>query len=180
MMDALMSETCWAHKKWNKIASDIKLVFCSSANIRIFSHPPQHKRMRRQRVGCLPTARYCQHIESKSPPRYSSVSFRNVQKCACVFRPVSSSMCFSHTFTAIFPESVFLKVINNFNLVEMNGSFEYGTCSIIAPYRVPSQDLSKCLIQNNLIYFGIQKMDIWQVIKFIMINHTPVLHRLVS
>ena len=26
----LMSETCWAHKKWNKIASDIKLVFHSS------------------------------------------------------------------------------------------------------------------------------------------------------
>ena len=30
MMDILMSETCWAHKKWNKIAIDIKLVFCSS------------------------------------------------------------------------------------------------------------------------------------------------------
>ena len=29
-MDILMSETCWAHKKWNKIASDIKLVFHSS------------------------------------------------------------------------------------------------------------------------------------------------------
>jgi len=28
-MDILMSETCWAHKKWNKIASDIKLVFYS-------------------------------------------------------------------------------------------------------------------------------------------------------
>jgi len=26
----LMSETCWAHKNWNKIASDIKLVFYSS------------------------------------------------------------------------------------------------------------------------------------------------------
>jgi len=31
MMDILMSETCWAHKKWNKIASGIKLVFYSSA-----------------------------------------------------------------------------------------------------------------------------------------------------
>ena len=31
MMDILMSETCWVHKKWNKIASDIKLVFHSSA-----------------------------------------------------------------------------------------------------------------------------------------------------
>ena len=30
MMDILMSETCWAHKKWNKVASDIKLVFYSS------------------------------------------------------------------------------------------------------------------------------------------------------
>ena len=30
MMDILMSETCWAHKKWNKIARDIKLVFYSS------------------------------------------------------------------------------------------------------------------------------------------------------
>ena len=28
MMDILMSETCWAHKKWNKIASD-KFVFYS-------------------------------------------------------------------------------------------------------------------------------------------------------
>jgi len=31
MMDILMSETCWAHKKWNKLASDIKLVFYSSS-----------------------------------------------------------------------------------------------------------------------------------------------------
>ena len=30
MMDILMSETRWAHKKWKKIASDIKLVFHSS------------------------------------------------------------------------------------------------------------------------------------------------------
>jgi hypothetical protein len=30
MMDTLMSEICWAHKKWNKITSDIKLVFHSS------------------------------------------------------------------------------------------------------------------------------------------------------
>ena len=29
-MDILMSETCWAHNKWNKIGSDIKLVFHSS------------------------------------------------------------------------------------------------------------------------------------------------------
>ena len=30
MMDILMSETCWVRKKWNKIASDNKLVFYSS------------------------------------------------------------------------------------------------------------------------------------------------------
>jgi len=30
MMDVLMSETCWALKKWNKIPSDIKLVSYSS------------------------------------------------------------------------------------------------------------------------------------------------------
>ena len=30
MRDILMSETCWAHKKWNKIANDIMLVFYSS------------------------------------------------------------------------------------------------------------------------------------------------------
>ena len=29
-MDILMSETCWAHNKWNKTESDIKLVFHSS------------------------------------------------------------------------------------------------------------------------------------------------------
>ena len=31
VMNILMFETCWAHKKWNQIASDIKLVFYSSA-----------------------------------------------------------------------------------------------------------------------------------------------------
>ena len=35
MMDILMSETCWGHKKWNKIASDIKLVFYSSNVVRL-------------------------------------------------------------------------------------------------------------------------------------------------
>ena len=35
-MDILMSETCWAHNKWNKIASDIKLVFHSSEIISLW------------------------------------------------------------------------------------------------------------------------------------------------
>jgi len=38
MMDILMSETCWAHKTWNKITSDIKLVFYSS-NITMMHGP---------------------------------------------------------------------------------------------------------------------------------------------
>jgi len=32
MMDILMSEICWAYKKWNKMASDIKLVFYSTTS----------------------------------------------------------------------------------------------------------------------------------------------------
>ena len=36
MMGILMSEACWAHKKWNKIASDIKLVFHSSKIFQIY------------------------------------------------------------------------------------------------------------------------------------------------
>ena len=35
MLDRLMSETCWAHKTWNKIASDIKLVSYSSTKVNI-------------------------------------------------------------------------------------------------------------------------------------------------
>ena len=37
MMDILMSEICWAHKKWNKIASNIKLVFYSSTKLILFA-----------------------------------------------------------------------------------------------------------------------------------------------
>ena len=37
-MDILMSETCWAHNKWNKIASDIKLVFHSSNKFLVFEN----------------------------------------------------------------------------------------------------------------------------------------------
>ena len=32
-MDILMSETCWAHNKWNKITSGIKLAFHSSTKM---------------------------------------------------------------------------------------------------------------------------------------------------
>jgi len=37
MMDILMPETRWIHKKWNKIASYIKLVFYSSTACLVFS-----------------------------------------------------------------------------------------------------------------------------------------------
>ena len=42
MMVILMSETCWAHKKIYKIASDIKLVFYSST-IRVMFDNNVHK-----------------------------------------------------------------------------------------------------------------------------------------
>ena len=35
MMNILISETCWAHTKWNKIASGIKMVFYSSTKIQL-------------------------------------------------------------------------------------------------------------------------------------------------
>ena len=40
MMDILMSEICWVHKKWNKITSDIKLIFYSSTRGNIFVMGP--------------------------------------------------------------------------------------------------------------------------------------------
>jgi len=42
MMDILMSESCWSHKKLNKIASVIKLVFYSST-ITMMHGPKKHK-----------------------------------------------------------------------------------------------------------------------------------------
>ena len=48
MMDILMSETCSAHKKWNKIASDIKLVFCSSTILGVFNICAYYGRIRRR------------------------------------------------------------------------------------------------------------------------------------
>jgi len=55
MMDILMSETCWAHKKWNKIASDIKLVFYSST---IYHHvfvnhaEKKNKKKNKEKMNC--------------------------------------------------------------------------------------------------------------------------------
>jgi len=51
MMDILMSEKCWAHKKWDKIASNIKLVSYSST-ITIM-HGPINIRFKMQLLLCL-------------------------------------------------------------------------------------------------------------------------------
>ena len=40
-MDILMSQTCWAHKKWNKVASDISWSFILQLCITIFSEHTQ-------------------------------------------------------------------------------------------------------------------------------------------
>jgi len=37
MMDILMSEICWAHKKWNKIASDFKYKIASDFKLVFYS-----------------------------------------------------------------------------------------------------------------------------------------------
>ena len=68
MMDILMSETCWAHKKWNKIASDIKLVFYSSTinmmhgpiNIRIWFISLL---LNYSTISCRPLTMFCGTLE---------------------------------------------------------------------------------------------------------------------
>jgi len=60
MMDILMSETRWAHKKWNKITSDIELVFYSSKE-------PLFKlksalQFNKQNISTLPTKKSSNHI----------------------------------------------------------------------------------------------------------------------
>ena len=50
MMDILMSETCWAHKKWNKISSDIKLVFYSSTKTKHVAHKTLRYKWHHKRV----------------------------------------------------------------------------------------------------------------------------------
>jgi hypothetical protein len=60
-MDILMSETCWAHKKWNKIASDIKLVFYSSSSTMM--HGPINIRYR---CACLRILRILPCVEKNT------------------------------------------------------------------------------------------------------------------
>jgi len=51
MMGILISETCWAHKKWNKTASDIKLVFYSSTITMM--HVPINIRSSKHKICCV-------------------------------------------------------------------------------------------------------------------------------
>ena len=60
MMDILMSEICWADKKWNKIASDIKLVFYSSTML-ILLVP--FVEMRKATISFVMSANTCVHME---------------------------------------------------------------------------------------------------------------------
>ena len=53
MMDILTSETCWAHKKWKNIASDIKLVFHSSTITKM--HGPINIRLLGSQLISTPT-----------------------------------------------------------------------------------------------------------------------------
>ena len=50
MMDILVSETCWVHNKWNKIASDIKFVFHSSTITMM--HVPINIRLQNSNFAC--------------------------------------------------------------------------------------------------------------------------------
>ena len=79
MMDILMSKTCWAHKKWNKIASDIKLFFYSST-LKIY---PKSVSKRQQ-----PTTNLC------------SITFQNSKdvKDPHISRRASNSPLFELTF----------------------------------------------------------------------------------
>jgi len=62
MMDVLMSETCWVHKKWNKIASDIKVVFYSSTIT--LMHVPINVRKNYKRILLLTNLTYKEGVQN--------------------------------------------------------------------------------------------------------------------
>ena len=78
MMDILMSETCWAHKKWNKIASDIKLVFYSSTITMM--HGPINIRYQTKVVEKIKTHILHSITPTSPPPRKSCRLWDNVKK----------------------------------------------------------------------------------------------------
>ena len=50
IMDILMSEICWAHKKWNKIANYIKSVFYSSVSSKSVTKVTKTQKLKQQKV----------------------------------------------------------------------------------------------------------------------------------
>jgi len=96
MMDILMSETCWAHKKWNKIASDIKLIFYSSTITMMYG--PLYIRLwlftfclnypaSKSHLSC-PTLRYSQFF----PHRHYWVKFKNINAPLFFFLHLNKKM----------------------------------------------------------------------------------------
>ena len=119
MMDVLMSETCWAHKKWNKIASDIKLVFRSSSTCRyIFYHLPHYhlhnhyqrrRRRRRRRRVAFSTVRnggaHFIHRSQKKPSSRICNSKRhgiNVRFSGLLFSEINFVVCWPRSKENIF------------------------------------------------------------------------------
>jgi len=96
MMDILMSETCWVYKKQNKIASDIKLVFYSSA-----LHWVGFRQTSRQ-LCFLRTSENCLFSLWQHPCAHFTNSFNTVLYC-----PVNEA---TH-FTVYFVTTLFKKLI---------------------------------------------------------------------
>ena len=80
MMDILMSEMCWVHKKCNKITRDIKLVFYSSTIIML--HGPINIRYTSKSINALMAAAdylhrvYCVAYSLKCTRRNQDISVR--------------------------------------------------------------------------------------------------------
>jgi len=94
-MDILMSETCWAHKKWNKIASDMKLVFYSSTITMM--HGPINMR------SILESNPYCilQFTSSNKYPSSSQVCCNFLLSVAILIRcPQPDNTITTHCFSA--------------------------------------------------------------------------------
>jgi len=107
MMDILMSETCWAQTKWNKIASDIKLVvyfstitYSSSVHRRYLVNPEFAKKTkpswkRRQLWFCRITITVNQRTTGSGMLRFY-VNRKGIYCCVkCVFQwlPAKISLC---------------------------------------------------------------------------------------
>ena len=92
MMDTLMSETCWAHKKWNKIASDIKMVFYSS---RVTKFRPGKNQVHNT-VSCIPVLHGQYFVQFRWT---TSMNWINLELWFVAFpKPVPSLVVCSHPF----------------------------------------------------------------------------------